>query len=230
MKVILISGQTYLYRREIKSLGGFWNKEFNGWLVPYSEKDNEKLFNLVNQHSFELSEIEIDFDPFKPMTIDELRAYRQAKADRKADRLLKQAESRDKEADILDRQVQPYVSDWSFVTQPITQNSGGRAFSRFRDKISNKIDKKYNLLNEADDLRERADRLRNSVSVKGDAERRRQAQREVNDSVIKIGSKVFDYSFGNGEVVKVNKISYSVKFDRLDVVIKQDKCRVKLCD
>lgn len=228
MKTILLRGNTFTKRREIRRLGGVWNKDLKGWLVPL--KMTVEIRELAYSNGYYIEETEVDFDPFKPMTVDEIRAYRQNKADRKAERLERWAESRERTAEELDKQVKPFVSDWSFVTQPITSNSGGRAFKRFRDKISNKIDKKHELLNEADDLRERAERLRNSVSVKGDAERKRQAIRDANDEIIKVGSRVFSFSFGNGEVVKVNKISYSVKIDRLNSVLKLDKCYVKLIE
>lgn len=228
MKTILLRGNTFAKRREIRRLGGVWNKDFKGWLVPLVKTD--KISDLAYSNGYYIEETEVDFDPFKPMTIDELRAYRQSKADRKAERLERWAESRERTADELDKQVKPFVSDWSFVTQPITNNSGGRSFARFREKITAKIDRMFELCNEADELRERAESIRSNVIVKGDAERKRQATRDANDKIVKVGSRVFSYSFGDGEVVKVNKISYSVKIDRLDSVLNVDKCYVKLLE
>ena len=218
-------GDTYLHRREIKRLGGKWSYEKEGWLLP-----NDKIKEVGDYaylKGFYIEELDVDNDPFNP-TIDEIRASRQERADRKAGRLIKRAESRERKTDALDKQVRPFISDIAFTTQPITPVSGGRAFARFREKINNKIDNQFGLLNEADELRGRAEELSRPVAVKGDAERRRQAKRDANDEVIKIGSRVFDYSFGEGEVKKVNKISYSIKFDRLDRVIKQDKSWIKL--
>ncbi len=45
-----------------------------------------------------------------------------------------------------------------------------------------------------------------------DAERAREAQRAELDKVIGIGSKVYDFAYGDGEVVKVNKKTYMIKW------------------
>jgi hypothetical protein len=213
MKVILITGNTFLLRREIKHLGGFWYGNKKGWLVPI-ERTKEAV-DLAYDKGFYTEELDVDFNPFRKMTMEEIRAYRQERANRKAARLIKSAEIRERDAEILNKQVEPYVSDWSFVTQPITSNSGGRAFARFREKINNKIDRKYGLINEAKDLRDRAEILANSVSVKGDAERRREKMRQALDEKIKIGSRVNYKLFvnGTGTVVRVNKKSYTIKLD-----------------
>ena len=223
-----MTGKTYLLRREIKSLGGKWNKEKEGWLIPANKLSEAQELEKNNQ--VEVVTIEIDFDPFKPMTTEELRANRQAKADRKADRLIKRAENREQQAKSLNEQTTPYMSDIAFVTQPITNNSGGRSFQRFREKVYNKIDKEFILMNEADDLRERAASIRNNVSVKGDSARRRQDKRDANDEVIKIGSKIMDFAFGSGEVVKINKLTYTILWERSGHKFTRDKSFVVLRD
>ena len=50
------------------------------------------------------------------------------------------------------------------------------------------------------------------MRVKGDAERRRQAEREALDKIIGKGSKVYDFCFGEGVVVGVYKKSYRINF------------------
>jgi len=47
---------------------------------------------------------------------------------------------------------------------------------------------------------------------KGDAEAKRQIQRDLADSQIVVGSKVYDWSFGDGVVEKVNKKTYTIQF------------------
>ena len=43
---ILVTGNTFPYRSDLKSLGGTWNKKQQGWLFPKSAlKDVEELVN-----------------------------------------------------------------------------------------------------------------------------------------------------------------------------------------
>jgi hypothetical protein len=150
-------------------------------------------------------------DIFKPLTTEDIRAIRQDRANRKADRLEKWAESRQKKADELDKQTRPFTSDWSFVTQPITPNAGGRRFAKFRQKITDKVDKKYALMNEADDLLERAESLREPVLVKGDTAKKRQAKLEFIRSQIKVGDTVTDWIYGEGVISKINQKTYKTE-------------------
>jgi hypothetical protein len=62
-------------------------------------------------------------------------------------------------------------------------------------------------------MRDKAESLRN-VKVAGDAERRRQAEREALDRIISKGSRVHDYTFGDGTVKGVYSKSYRIEFDR----------------
>jgi hypothetical protein len=71
----------------------------------------------------------------------------------------------------------------------------------------------FESLEMAQEMRRKAEALRN-VRVKGDAERNRQAVRDKMDSLIIKGSRVHDFCFGAGEVLRVNSKSYTVKFDR----------------
>jgi hypothetical protein len=228
MKVILMRGETYLHRREIRSLGGKWSYEKEGWLLP-NDKIKE-ISDLAYNKGFYIEEIEVDNDPFN-QTIDEIRASRQERADRKAEILVRRAESRERKASALDKQVSPYMNDWAFVTQPIlVGHHSEKSFRNLKDRISRKVDKKFELSNEAGELRSRAEALSRPVAVKGDAERRRELRRQANDEVIKVGSKIFDFAFGNGEVMKINKLTYTIKWERSGHSFTRDKSFVRLRD
>ena len=207
MKTLLITGETYKIRREIRALGGRWNGEHKGWIVPFEKRQEAEALTgriIIAPH-------EAPDDIFKPLTTEDIRAIRQDRANRKADRLEKWAESRQKKADELDKQTRPFTSDWSFVTQPITPNAGGRRFAKFRQKITDKVDKKYALMNEADDLLERAESLREPVLVKGDTAKKRQAKLEFIRSQIKVGDTVTDWIYGEGVISKINQKTYKTE-------------------
>lgn len=142
-----------------------------------------------------------------------IRAARQEAADRKAARLEGWAASAEKKADALKVANEPY-SSWEFITEPIKigHHSESR-HRRLRERISQRMDKEMELRNRAAELRRRAASLRSGVRVAGDAEHRRQLEREANDTLFRVGSKVRDLIFGPAEIVKVNKKSYTLLFE-----------------
>ena len=221
----IILGNTFPKRREIKGYGGIWSGEHKGWVIQDYNAVKAKAFCESNK--FEMKEIEVKDDFFRPMTIDELRAYRQEKVNRIADKFYTKANRLALEAEALNAQTKPLMSDIAFVTQPITQNSGGRAFRKQRERIYGKVDKMFGLMNEAEDLRRKAESIINNVRVKGDAAQKRQEERDANDKLISVGTKIYDYSFGSGTVKKVNKKTYTIEYDRGFTTI-QDKSHVKL--
>lgn len=209
MTTLLITGNTYVLRRQIKSLGGQWNGEHKGWIVPSNMR--ESIINLNS--SLIISEVEMPENTFTPMTPEERRVYIQGLRNRKADRLIKSADLRDKQATELRATTQPYMSDIAFTTQPITPGSGGRSFNNFRNKIYNKVDREFSLMNESEDLRERAERLKAPVAIKGDAAAKRQAKRDLNDTLVTVGSYINTYIYGKATILKINKKTYKVKCD-----------------
>ena len=215
MITLLITGNTYPLRRQIKAAGGRWSSNHKGWIAPL--ESGAAVLKIKSDYfcpSLEMTEIDSPEDCFKPMTLEEKRAHIQGIRNRRAERLLKMAENREQKADGLRKEVEPFISDIAFVTQPITQNAGGRSFARFRERINGKVDKRFGLENEADELRARAGRLSEPVAMKGDAEKRKTAEREEMDKIVKVGTKVNYRLFNCGEctVVKVNKKTYTVEF------------------
>ena len=138
--------------------------------------------------------------------IDELRKYRQEKADRKAERIRGWGESKLKQAQILEDSIPEYAHDYAFITQP------GHIPARAR--FIKKQDKAFQLRKEGQAQIERAERIKKyGGRIKGDAERARETMREEQDKTIGKGSRIHDFCFGDGEVVRVNKKTYSIKFD-----------------
>src|SRR6185312_17418618 len=113
------------------------------------------------------------------MDTEEIRRIRQEKADRKAARLRKWAESAQAKGDAIRGSI---PDDFQFWSQPGMLNT--------KRKLRNRMDKGTRLELHAQELKEKADRIQASVRVAGDAEKKRQAQREVLDTVIQVGSQV----------------------------------------
>ena len=150
----------------------------------------------------------------EPKDPEEIRAYRQEGADRKANRLEEWAEKREKKATSQLNSCPSIRHDWAFITQP--------GHIPFIARMNKADDRAHESLNVAQGFRERADSLRH-VQVKGDAERRHQAVRDQNDQLIEKGSRVFDVVFGSGVVVGVFKNSYRIKWNRSGNTWARDK-------
>jgi len=141
----------------------------------------------------------------EPKDIEEIRHYRQLKADRKADKYESWAGKREQKANAQLNSMPSVRHDWAFITQP--------GHIPARAQMNKADDRAYESLNKAHEMRGKAESLRH-VQVKGDAERRRQAVRDRLDTLISKGSRVVDPCFGEGEVISVHKKSYRIKFDR----------------
>lgn len=152
--------------------------------------------------------------------IEELRAYRQARANQKADRVRSWGENKLRQAQELENSIPEYAHDYAFITQP------GHIPARAR--INRKQDAIFQLRKEGTAQIERAERIEKyGARVKGDAERAREVMRIEQDKTIEKGSRVHDFCFGDGEVTRVNKKSYSIKFDSGGTYAR-DKTYIKL--
>lgn len=149
------------------------------------------------------------------MNPEEIRKVRQEKADRKAARLREWAKKAEAKGEAIRGSV---TTDMQFWTQPGMLNT--------KRKLRDRMDRGTRLEMHAQDLNEKADRIASSVRVAGDAERKREEKRVVLDTLIQVGSQVQDFAFGVGEVVRVNKKTYSIKF-RSGSVYAREKTFVK---
>ena len=142
------------------------------------------------------------------MNIEEQRKIKKEKAERKARRVESRARRLLKEAQrIEDSWPKDVIHDIAFLTQP------GRF--PFRERFFRQQDKVLKLRAEAKKLFEKAENIRIYGSrVKGDAERAREEKREKLDKEVQVGSRIFCPLYGWGEVLKIFKKSYRVKFVR----------------
>lgn len=139
----------------------------------------------------------------EPKNEEETRYYRQLKVDKKKERLIKRADKLEAEAESKMTEFNSHRGDHAFMFQP------GRI--PYRDKVVKRYDKGMEMLNEAKETREKAENYH--VRVKGDAEKERQAERDKQDKIIIVNTPVYDFCFGIGIVMKVNKKTYTIKFD-----------------
>jgi alkanesulfonate monooxygenase SsuD/methylene tetrahydromethanopterin reductase-like flavin-dependent oxidoreductase (luciferase family) len=141
----------------------------------------------------------------EPTEVEEIRAARLEKNERKAEKYDEWAGKREVKANAALNSYPSIRHDWAFITQP--------GHIPFRDRMNRSDERAVESLDKAAEMRGKADSLRN-VRVAGDAERRRQQIREEHDRIITKGTRVNDPSGGDGVVIGVYTKSYRVKFDR----------------
>ena len=131
-----------------------------------------------------------------PTDTEEIRTYRQERADRKADKYDEWAGKREVKAGAKLNSYPEIRHDWAFITQP------GRI--PFRDRMNKSDGRALESLKVARGMRSKADSLRH-VRVKGDAEKRWQGLRDLNVSRFKVGDRVNTGIYGQGTILKFNK-------------------------
>lgn len=137
---------------------------------------------------------------------------------RRAD-VYRRAAARNRErAAALEAAAAPFARDYAFNTQP------GNFPARRR--VSSRLDRAFQLRQKAREQERRAEELvRLSTTNKGDAERARQAQRDV-VSVTK-GDSVSTAIYGPGKVVKVNKKTVNYQREATGTVVQVDKAWIR---
>lgn len=150
----------------------------------------------------------------EPKDTEEIRHYRQIKADIKVDRYNEWAEKREKKAEAQLNSYPEIRSDIAFCTQP--------GHIPFRARMNRADDRAFENLNKAKEMRDKADSL-SHVRVKGDAEKRHQAERDKNDARFNVGDKVKSWIVGVCTILKINKKTYTVKVASSNRAITQDK-------
>jgi uncharacterized Zn finger protein (UPF0148 family) len=133
----------------------------------------------------------------EPTDTEDIRAYRQEKADRKADRYEGWADKRKTTANAtLEYHQQHYRNDHAFNTQP--------GHIPLRARINAADGRAFESLQVADKMQAKADSLRH-VRVAGDAEKRHQAKRDAVLEWLRVGMDVDTIIYGRGVVQKINK-------------------------
>jgi len=137
----------------------------------------------------------------EPKDPEEIRQYRQEAADRRADRYEGWAAKRRQTAEAQLNSHPEVRHDWAFITQP--------GHIPLRDRMNRADDKAMESLQVAESMRNKAENLRH-VRVKGDAEKRWQALRDLNLSRFKVGDRVNTGTLGEGTILKFNKKTVKV--------------------
>lgn len=142
------------------------------------------------------------------LTDDELREFRTAKAERKAERREEWAQGHREKAAALHKRNDPYRGDIAFHTQPGHIPERARALRR--------TEKAWEHERTAAEHMGKAHGIRANVRVKGDKEREREAKREsvrvkMKERGTKKGDKISCALYGTCEILRINKKTLTVQ-------------------
>jgi len=207
--VISLSGDTYRIRHEIRALGGVWQPDEKQYIVPESKRD--QVAALIGGTACTVADTEAPDNIFEPLTGDALRAYRQAKADRKAERIRARADKKSALADQL-FEKEHRIADMIPFGQPILcGHHSQRRHERDIERMQNLSTKACAAYQESQHLARVADRLKRPVAIKGDAEARHEAHRQKIRESVKVGDIIFTHIYGDMEVLKINQKTLKLK-------------------
>lgn len=164
--VILVTGKTYPSRHEIKALGGLFNKPLGGWLVPVTKR--EEIEQLASRKGYVTELTTVNRGDTRPFTFAERRDYKTEKELSKAEQLRRRADRRDEEIKSIEAELKPY-DDMAFWTEPIHPGDRGRKQRNLREALRTKMARIVDLRKEAQELRDKADRMEGRVERRAES-------------------------------------------------------------
>jgi len=136
-------------KKDIKS-GFVWGRQRGAWVSR--SKGGHKPYSMSN-YTIEYK----GSDDLK--SFDDMQEQKVEKASNKADRLRDRADRKEDKAKSMQSEFNRMRGDWSWLTQPNVNSSGGRAFTKSRNRIMDRYDRGRQELSDAENLKERADAL-----------------------------------------------------------------------
>lgn len=159
INAVLITGETYLHRRELARLGGRWSRDMGGYLFIPDGYTSAGLEGLTALDGLRIQPVEVDPSELAPPTYADKRAARSERHERNAARYEGRAEGRERKANEVAGQLagDPMYSDYGIMTEPIKvgHHSEGR-HRRAKERVSRKMGQAVQLGREAAELRGRA--------------------------------------------------------------------------
>lgn len=210
LTALLITGNTYPFRRELRAAGCLWNRGRGGYLCAAA--GGAAAAALAADHGLLVEEIDADPAELAPLEGEALRAYRQDRKDRFAARLRSQADAADRRAESAHARVTPLERDFLRMGEPIkVGHHSERRHRRLIERANSAAIEEATERTAAATLRNRADTLE-TARIAGDAARQRQEERDRAASLIGKGDTIHCAMWGSGAVTKINRNSFTVWF------------------
>jgi len=149
-----------------------------------------------------------------PEQVEQIRAKKTERAQRKADKFLKWAEIAQKKAEQLQEEIHKEREVIPLGQPILTGHHSEKGHRSHLNRLNNKDWKAFELKEKAKKHREKAENImRFKTRVKGDAEREREKEREGKSLELIEGTRVRDNLYGNGTIIKANEKTCRIDFD-----------------
>jgi hypothetical protein len=132
-----------------------WGRQRGAWVsrskdcgIPYSMRSYNIKFNGEQERK----------------SFEDARDDKKERAENKANRYEGYAESREKQAESLQSEFNRLRKDWSWLTQPYVNTSGGRAFRNQKEKTMARYEKGFEAYKIANEHKYKAEQLRRSAT------------------------------------------------------------------
>ena len=220
--MVKISGNTYPHRGALRGFGALFNYDEKAYFCVLSENVQQ----YCRDNDLEIESVEFDIIKVTPATGEDLRAIRQAKIDRRKERLYERAERATARAS--KHNLSSVESDFLSLMEPVkVGHHSERPHRKLLDRAQTKMTKRCKEYSYANELIDRADSMQ-KAAIKGDAENARDKKRAAFDEKFKEGSIVFSYAWGDCEIIKMNKKSVRVRRKATGSEFNGDKSRFEL--
>jgi hypothetical protein len=171
-KGFLVTGNTYTIKNQLKSMGGKWVKDEEGWVIPTSAAKQLKAF--AKGKKLTITALKTEENVFRRLSAAERLDIRKEKAEKKINRWESQAGNASKRADEYDTRAHNLVKDYPLGQPYHTDRPSGRSMlnkvHRSQDLTFKAVDeyKKANELSSKAQSLERINGYINSpTSIKG---------------------------------------------------------------
>jgi hypothetical protein len=136
-----------------------WSPKATAW-VSRSTKNHYWAIEVAKKLGFTEEEVvgeRLSFEEEVNRKID--------KAERRAERYDGYADNAVGRAENLQSEFNKHRKDWSFITQPNINSSGGRRFTNYRNKIMNRYEKGFEEYRKSEYFRNKADTARSTAAM-----------------------------------------------------------------
>ena len=209
---ILITGNTYPHRRTMRAAGALFDRDEKGYIAAH---DNQAARDAAGAAGLDVVEYDATDEQLTPATGERLRQIRQEKRDRYAERLRDRADAADRRANEAHNKISQGERDFLALAEPIKiGHHSERRHRKLIERYGNAMDKACTEAREAEKLRSKADWIDAAPArVKGDAQRRRDAEIEIARDVFSKGDYV-DTLYGPAIIEKINQKTARVRVEK----------------
>lgn len=224
---ILITGNTYQHRRELRAAGCIFDRNEMGYIVS---AENATARDIAERHGLDVDDYDATDEQLTPATGERLRAIRQDRIDRRRARLLDRAERAERRAGEAMNRISDGERSFLSLGEPVkVGHHSERRHRKLLDRFASAMDKSCEESSYARELRSSAEWMGDAV-VKGDAEKRRQARRDAADAVISVGDLVDTCHMGRAVVLAINTKTYRVRLESSGSIYAHDKSYCSLIE